>query len=59
MVTARRPIFYDDSSVLYVNIHCKDKYTYYSGFEEEVGRTAARATASIYTGRQFVGGWVS
>lgn len=29
--------FYDDPSVLYVSIHGKDEYPYYSGFEDEIG----------------------
>lgn len=30
--------FYDDPSVLYVSIHGKDEFPYYSGFEDERGR---------------------
>lgn len=30
--------FYDDPSILYVSIHGKDEFPYYSGFEDEKGR---------------------
>lgn len=32
--------FYEDASVLYVSIHARDEYPYYSGFEDERGRGA-------------------
>ena len=32
--------FYDDPSVLYISIHGKDEYPYYSGYEDEVGENS-------------------